>query len=160
MNNGQLRAALTRSNKIVFVCSGNIIRSAYADLLCRHSGVVKEVFSVGTTYPNTEIHPNTAQQLRTENVSEELIKSFTPKLVHDVYDRFDESTVVFVMTKQHKKEFVKHHTKTKVPNDKVFLLMELLGEKDKDIKDPYWSTNFTETFTTIKQCIDVLLKNL
>ena len=67
---------LTKNAKTMyFVCSGNIIRSSFAELLARNQGV-ENVDSYGTTYHNSSIHDRSQQELVDRGVDSKLIDQF------------------------------------------------------------------------------------
>ena len=45
---------------MLFVCSGNMVRSAFAELYARHLGIPITVHSAATTFRNDSIFPETA----------------------------------------------------------------------------------------------------
>ena len=53
---------------ILFVCTGNMVRSAFAELYARYLGCPLQVSSAATIYRNTEIFPITGFALLARGV--------------------------------------------------------------------------------------------
>lgn len=67
-----------------FVCSGNMVRSAYAELLARHLGCALPVDSCGTTYRNPGLHPRTRAALLDLGVERSWCDGFRPRHLDDL----------------------------------------------------------------------------
>lgn len=68
-----------RVERVLFLCSGNIMRSAFAELWARHRGFPRPVESAASTYRNDRIHPATARELVGLGVEPSTIRRFAPR---------------------------------------------------------------------------------
>ncbi|MFX0124679.1 MAG: hypothetical protein ACFFAE_13700 [Candidatus Hodarchaeota archaeon] len=136
---------------IIFICSGNIIRSPYAHLLFEHliqedSELKKKirVESGGVTYRNYVISNETRDMLLKEGVSAKKIAEFKPRYFPDHPDMFQEVDLVLVMEKNHIR---------KVPKDQTFLLLEFTLGNPINVPDPYFDPPFEKSFQMIKDAL-------
>jgi len=137
---------------VLFLCSGNMIRSAYAELYARHVGCPLPVASAGTRYDNDSIYVETARALRSRGVSATWIDGFRPTTLWSVEDTIDPSTLIFGMTRDHltalgRPELV----------ERAFLLPVLIG-REGEIADPLFEGNYASAFATIEACVDALIE--
>lgn len=147
----RLQVALKNAKQFIYLCSGNIIRSAFAHLYSQKLGFKQEILSGGTKYWNTHIFEKAGEKLKELGVSTEVINGFSPTHVEEF--NFDELqfAIFFGMKEEHLKALDTYN----VPHLQRFLLTEIIG-KNLDIKDPYFEGGFNEVFSQIKQCIDTL----
>jgi len=144
-----------QSNRIVFVCSGNIIRSAFAELYLKH--VIKARFnlsisSLGTDYHNSQILKLTRSVLINKGVDPREIDKFRPTHISDFsVDKVDDF-IFFSMTYHHQSQ-LESYLGRKI---KSYLLSNLL-EEDTEIEDPYFTENFDQVFDKIEECINQLV---
>ena len=94
------QTSLQRAERVLFLCSGNMIRSAFSELYARHLGVAWPVESAATTYRNDRIHGIAARALRARGVSESWISAFRPRHV-DQLGSVSQDTLVLGMTREH-----------------------------------------------------------
>ncbi|UCG01806.1 MAG: hypothetical protein JSW11_19645 [Candidatus Heimdallarchaeota archaeon] len=147
--------------RIVFICSGNIIRSPYAHLLFEH--LIKEdkelkkkirVESGGVTYRNYSISMEARDMLVKEGVPQKKIAEFTPRYFSDHPDMFQEADLVLVMEKTHIR---------KIPNKNTFLLLEFTLGISNNVPDPYFDPPYERSFQMIKEALiqlrEMLRKN-
>eukprot|EP00993_Chasmostoma_nieuportense_P004834 NODE_5482_length_648_cov_24.785029_g5318_i0.p1 GENE.NODE_5482_length_648_cov_24.785029_g5318_i0~~NODE_5482_length_648_cov_24.785029_g5318_i0.p1 ORF type:complete len:154 (-),score=32.38 NODE_5482_length_648_cov_24.785029_g5318_i0:121-582(-) len=144
-----LAAAIQDSTTVMFVCSGNAIRSAFADVYSQHIQLrFPTVLSSGTIYQNKTLFPETAQALKQRSVDKALISKFRSSMCAD--HSFDPKTaVIFVMTNTHLRD---------IPAEwkpRSYLLLEVLGRK-QEIQDPSFEGNYESAFAEIQQCVDRL----
>ncbi len=132
----------------VFVCSGNIIRSAFAHLYALHLGIIN-VDSFGTTYHNETIHPKTKTELLKIGVDKETIDNFKPK--HISKFKSPPNPIFLVMTEKHRKQLIQKG----INPSKISKITQLIGNTN-DIRDPYWTRRFKHAFQTIKKCVQAL----
>lgn len=139
---------------LLFICSGNIIRSPYAHLLFEHliqeDRELKEkirVESRGVTYRNYYISMEAREMLLKEGISAERIAEFTPRYFSDYPDVFKSADLVLVMENNHIR---------RVPisvRKQTFLLLEFtLGVTD-DVPDPYFDPPFERSFQMVKEAM-------
>lgn len=148
---------LTSANTIYFVCSGNIIRSSFAELYARHLDNNNLKFkSYGITYHNTRIHERSEQELLRRNITQSWIDKFRPTHITDI--EFDDDDVHIVMTSKHREQLLQHG----VAENKIILIKSLLGQTG-DVADPYFADNYDEAYSTIaaavKQILDITSPN-
>lgn len=145
----RLRAALAGAEGVVFVCSGNMVRSAFAELYARHRGLALAVRSVATTYRNDFLFPQTAAALRARGVPETAIAAFRPTHVDDARESFGERWAVLGMTDEHLAAVAS------LPGPKA-LLSEARGARTR-IADPVLEgADFGRTFEEVAACVDAL----
>ena len=142
---------LKKYEKIYFVCSGNIIRSALSELYLDHllddrSNV--SIRSFGTTYHNTTIHYKAKEFLTELGIS---TGNFTPTHISEI--SLDDESIVFGMTKEHL-----HLINIQWEG---FLNSYLLSEVNNEIieiADPYFANNqelaFKKAFEQIVTYVD------
>lgn len=123
--------------KITFVCTGNIIRSAYAEYLAKkyfHPKSGKQItFDSGACrHQNTYMHSLPHDLLLKEGYKEEILQSFKPRLIENYLSNFDKSTLFIAMTKEHLVYLEKRYP------ENSFLLKEIVLNKKEDVLDPYY----------------------
>jgi protein-tyrosine-phosphatase len=149
-----LKLALRRP-RIVFVCSGNMVRSAFAELYARHIGVPREISSIATTYRNDRIFPDTARALKRLGVDTDAVDGFVPTHMDEVPEPLDENCVLFAMTHSHL-----HALADTTHGATTFLMSRILGH-GTEIADPVLEgADFGTTFLALERCVDALLIEL
>ena len=148
-----LADALHAATSLRFVCSGNMVRSAYAELLTRHLGCSLPIDSVGTTYRNAGLYPDTRSALVGLGVSAQECDAFRPRHLADIDEpRPRVGRVAFGMTSAHLREY-----RRLCPGEPVFLLRELVGDP-QPIGDPVLDPiPFEAAFGVVERCVRVLV---
>jgi protein-tyrosine-phosphatase len=147
-----LEDALARARAILFLCSGNVVRSAFAELYARHRGVPVPLLSAATEFRNDFLFPETHRALLLCDVEPAWMWRFRPRHLDDVLALLDPATVVFGMTARHLQAVAREPALA----ERSFLLAELVGERFA-IADPVQEgADYGETFATIARCIDAL----
>jgi protein-tyrosine phosphatase len=144
---------------INFICSGNIIRSPYAEILFEDMVLKAEnklpmkvqVESGGVTYRNTVISRESANILLREGISKERIGRFSPRYLPDYPGSFEKSDLILVMERAHIRNIPFEH------REKTFLLLEFIYGRDEDVPDPYFDPPFDRAYMMIKDALDTLL---
>lgn len=148
---------LDKIEKIYFVCSGNIIRSAFAELYLKHllgdqSKLI--IASFGTTYHNTRIHNKAQEYLSEIGISSD---NFTPTHISEI--SLDGKVIVFGMTKDHL-----HSLKNQWQDHSNLYLLSEISSDIIEIEDPYFSNNqelaFKKAFEQIVTYVDRLYKQI
>ncbi len=149
----ELERALAEAEGVLFLCSGNILRSAFAELYARHLGLPLPVRSAATTYVNTRIHPEAVRALRARGVPPERIAAFRPTPLAWIRDELRPEMVAFGMTREHLAALAPLGERA----PRGFLLTELLG-RDTELADPLLSGEYDETFARIAECVETLVR--
>jgi protein-tyrosine-phosphatase len=151
-----LGACLSDSSRILFLCSGNMVRSAFAEGYAVGRLCPLPVSSAATVYRNGRILVETELALRQRGVSEEWLSAFRPTYLGDVLDDLDPNTLVLAMARMHCEPLRAHRSLAR----RTFLLENLLGS-EADILDPVMDgAEFNPTFERIARCVDVLIERL
>jgi len=154
-----LEAALRDADGVVFLCSGNMVRSAFAELYARHLDCPVPVLSAATIFRNDTIYSETALALSARGVRPHLIRAFRPTHLDDLRPHIDGRPVVFGMTRSHLAEVEGHPLLV----DRVFLLAAVdgLDSSDEEIADPVLEgADFARTFARVAECVESLLERL
>lgn len=150
---GQVAAAISRASAILFLCYGNINRSALADVMVRayaeDSGiaVVSAGFHPESDRPADSVMVDVAEQ---HGVDMRMLRStcVTP-------DMLDNSDIIFVMEKAHYDRLNSMHPAV---GDKVFLLGAHPGSAGwpAEIADPYGlsKSSYTACYERIAEAVD------
>lgn len=139
-----------RCTGLVFLCSGNMVRSAFAELWARHLGCPLPVRSAATTYRNDRIFPETARALLARGVDADGVRRFRPTHWDDLEPGLDPGVHVLGMRWHH---------------------LEALGEPwraraclllgDVEIADPVLEgADFDATFAAVAEGVETLLAEL
>ncbi len=142
---------------VLFVCSGNIIRSAYSEILFekmlqdKHgkTNIVPE--SGALVYHNDSIHFKTKRALLDKGVPKERIKKHKPKHVDYHHEMFERADIIFGYSQEHLDELPEFA-------DKTFLIWEFAFGERKEIADAFFTGTFEESFAQIDQCLEKILK--
>lgn len=136
---------------IIFICSGNIIRSPYAHILFEH--LIQEelelskkiqVESGGVTYRNYSISMESRDMLLREGISIEKIAEFKSRYFPDHPNMFQGVDLVLVMEKNHLQ---------KIPIENAFLLLEFTMGISENVPDPYFDPPYERSFQMIKEAL-------
>jgi protein-tyrosine-phosphatase len=146
--NMKIEKLIKSADTLVFTCSGNIIRSAFCDLMANHISINKNIKSIGTKYFNSELYYQTATKARELNISEELISYFKPTHISDF--KFEETSkpLFLCMTRDHVNDVLKVYNN---PTN-VRLITEVIC-KSTEISDPYFEDNYEEVFEILINCL-------
>ena len=146
---------ITEAKEFVFVCSGNIIRSAFAELIAKNLIENRNFTSCGTEYFNNDIISETRQALLDKGIPLNLINDFRPTHITRTKEYDLSSTIFFGMTHKHVREIRSYFGE----ESKIGLLRNLIDENE-EVEDPYFTNNFDKVFTKIFDCIHQLEKYL
>ena len=138
--------ALRATDRVLFLCSGNMIRSAFSELYARHLGLPWVVESAATTYRNDRIHGSAARALRARGVPESWIETFRPRHIDQV-GKVSQNTLVLGMTHEHLDDWSGH-------GPGAWLLSALAGQQI-EIEDPMF-TGRTEVLNDVADYIERL----
>lgn len=142
--------------KILFVCTGNICRSAMAEHLLRHlsasSGLGLELQSAGTAAESWYEMPESAKRL----MAEAGVPPFTHKARLLTREQLRWADLVLVMTQahlEHVTELFPEFTR------KTRLLREYAGLDEADVEDPMSRPHeaFARSLASIREALDALI---
>ena len=150
-----------KTDKVLFVCLGNICRSPMAEYVLRHQaeqagvGARVEVASAGTSgwHNGKDMHPGTAAMLRKHGISP---AGFTSSQVHpfdaDSYDwiiAMDDSNINDL------KRVIRFNA------EQTFKLTDLIPESGYfQVPDPWYTGDFDETYRLVSAGSQALLRKL
>lgn len=147
----EIKVNLKKCDLILFLCSGNIIRSAFADLYSRHIGVEKNILSAGTTYFNSRITKEAESKLISLGVDNNIISEFSPTHISNLALSNFSKIIVFGMKRAHLSDFDLFPEKVIAK----YLLSEIQGTRE-EIADPYFEGGYGSVFIQIKNYVDEL----
>jgi len=147
---------------INFICSGNIIRSPYAELLfeklIQDSNVLHQkirVESGGVKYKNTRISEESTLMLLKDGVSQDRINKFSPRFIRDYPKMFEKSDLILVMEKNHLRYLPDRDQK------RSYLFLDFIyGKSIGNVPDPYFDPPFDRAYKMIKEALITLLDRI
>ena len=150
-----IRANKSKEIKITFACTGNIIRSTYAEYIAKKYFSEKKftnlIFDSGACkHQNRFIHPLSKKLLLEEGYSEGELLAFKPRYIEYYLDNFNKTTIFIGMTKEHLE-----YLQSEFPN-KSFLIKEMILDKREDVLDPYYYPDQGEK--VMKELKELILK--
>lgn len=149
-----LKSALARAPCVVFLCSANAIRSAFADIYAHHQSCPIPVHSAATTYDHIPLHPWTVSALSERGIAGDVVDRFAATAARDC--RVPNDALVLGMTSDHLAAWRAAHP----GRGALFRLNELVGV-ERDIRDPLLDdAPRDEVYATIERCVDELLIGL
>ena len=144
--------------RIVFVCTGNICRSAMAEHLLKHwskeRGLGLEVSSCGVAAENWYVMPDAAKRL----LAAEGIPAFTHKARLATRSLLRDADLILVMTRDHADHLIEQFPEF---TSRVHLLRELAGFGDADVEDPMGRPDevFARCLGVLKESLEALLRH-
>ena len=152
----ELRQALRTARAIRFLCTGNVVRSAFAELYARHRGCPLPVDSAATVYQNPGLFPETRAALAARGVAAGELDAFRPRFLKRVGATDPEGLVVFGMTREHLRAW----SSFRPDPGPLFLLSAVAGSR-AGIADPVLDgASFDATFGRVGRLVDALLEEL
>jgi protein-tyrosine-phosphatase len=155
----ELARALERRPGVLFVCSGNMVRSAFADLYARHMGCPVPVGSAATTYRNARLFPETAAALLACGVERDAIAAFRPRHLDDLArDLEARRPVALAMTGEHLDDL---WTRGWTSADAFLLDAALVSGQPRPIRDPVLEgADFAATLAHVARAVEALVAHL
>jgi protein-tyrosine-phosphatase len=146
-----LEDALRHASGVRFLCTGNVVRSAFAELYALHVGLPLPVDSAATHYENTHLMRPTREALLARGVSAALLEAFRPRPVWRLPPP-DPGLLVLAMAPMNLEAWQREHPS----HGPAYLLREVEGEA-LPVADPVLDgADFDETFGTVTRCVDRL----
>ena len=153
----ELKQALSDARTLWFLCSGNVVRSAFAEVYARHRGCPIAVRSAATRYRNTTIFPETISELKARGVGRLAIERFEPVFLGEVNQEMDPKDVVLGMTPDHLDICLRYVDTPRELRQRAFLLGDAFWVSE-EIADPVEDgADFSRTFERIAKAVDSLL---
>lgn len=146
---------LAEAQEVLFLCSGNILRSAFAELYARHVACPLPVHSAATTYSNERIHPAAVRALRERGVPLHVLEGFRPRHVGDASVRVGPRTLVLGMTRDH----VEALRGLGLDAPPAFLLSQTSGLSE-EVQDPFLTGEYASAFESLALHVDALVTRL
>lgn len=151
-----LELALAKATAVRFLCTGNVVRSAFAELYARHLGSPVPVDSCATVYQNTGLFAETSAALVERGVNPSWLVEFRPRHLSVVPGAPDPGLVVFGMTREHILTWRARHP----AHRHFYRLSELAGEW-RDIADPVLDgASYERTFEAVAALVEALVEAL
>lgn len=159
----ELREALAEAAAVRFLCSGNVVRSAFAEVYARHIGCPLPVDSAATLFRNPAMFEPTREALLARGVPEQAIAGFFPRHVDDLdFERFPsrrsvpvERQLVLGMQRHHLEAWRQVRPDAPV----AWLLGDLIGVGE--IEDPVLDgADWDRTYAMLVRCVEVLVEEL
>lgn len=152
-----LDEVLGDATRLVFLCSGNVVRSAFAELYARSLDCPVPVASAATTFRNPAIFPETVRALRDYGVEGALVAGFRPTHLDELPFDSAGGDVVLGMTGEHVRYFGRLRPELAA---RAFRLASILGH-ETDIADPVLEgADFGATYAHVARCVERLLERL
>jgi len=154
--NPRLERVLEDARGVLFLCSGNMVRSAFAELYARHLGCPLPVSSAATLFRNDHLLPETALALEARGVPAAVTRAFRPRHLDDHLGDLDGASVVLGMARMHLEPLLLRP----LLRERAFLLGSLLGV-EREIRDPVLEgADFELTFQRVARCVEALVARL
>ncbi|NHI93382.1 MAG: hypothetical protein EAX96_12925 [Candidatus Lokiarchaeota archaeon] len=145
--------------RILFICSGNIMRSAYAEMIFEKMlfdkfGKTKIISESGAVeYVNDSIAYQTKKILMEQGVSKNRINQFHPRHINYYPEAFQNADLILVMTRNHLYEL-----QDEIYKDKTFLLTDFAFGEQIDIADPFFDGNINQSFAEVKEGLEEIIR--
>lgn len=143
--------------RVVFVCTGNICRSAMAEHLLRHwareRGLALEVGSCGVAAESWYEMPEPARRL----LAAEGVPAFTHKARLATRETLRGADLILVMTRAHREQLVDAFPEL---SSRVALLRESAGLGEGEVADPMGRPDeaYARCLATLKESLQALLR--
>ena len=151
--------------RILFICHGNICRSTMAEFYMKHivnkAGLSDSIYVESAATSREEIgndtHYGTKQKL--DEMGIPYTRRKARQVTIDDYHNFDYLVIMDENNARNLKRIIGDDVDSKVYNvdSKVYKAMSFVGES-RDVKDPWYTGNFDETYNDVSHSCDALLE--
>ena len=151
-----LERALAQASAVRFLCTGNVVRSAFAELWARNLGCPLPVDSAATRFQNAALFPETRAALELRGVAPRLLDAFRPRHLDRVPGPPDPQLLVLGMAAEHLAAFGARFPE----HPGAFPVLALLG-RSGEIADPVLEgASHERAFADVAACVEALLERL
>lgn len=148
-----LERALVEAGGVLFLCSGNMVRSTFAELYARHLGLALPASSAATRFQNRGMYPETRAALKRRGVPETELAAFRSRHLASLSEPFARRTLVLGMRDEH----LRAAEAAGAERARTFLLGELLAPGE-EIPDPVLEgADFEATFARLAVAVERLV---
>ncbi|MFQ5821351.1 MAG: hypothetical protein ACE5I5_15305 [Candidatus Heimdallarchaeota archaeon] len=146
---------------MLFLCSGNIIRSAYAELVfdkmisqeaCLRERII--VRSGALKYYNRQIFSGIIPFLIQEGVDQSRITNFRPRHIKEYPELLIEANLILVMTRNQLNLLPSNYRNT------AYLLYQFVFDEPLEIPDPFFDPPIKHAVNLLKKALVGLLEKL
>lgn len=146
--------------KIIFVCHGNICRSTMAEFvmkdMVKKAGIENNVEIISRATNRDEIGNDTHHG--TKNKLKELNIPFTKRKAQQITRaEYEEYDYIIIMDENNRRNLMKIIKED--DQNKVIKGLTLVNE-DRDVRDPWYTGNFDETYDDVEKICRALLEEL
>ena len=147
--------------RILFICHGNICRSAAAEMIMRHlaaqAGLEKKIAAASAAVSSEElghdVYPPMKRVLLAHGVP--CPPHSARQTTRQEYERWDR---IVVMDHQNLRDAMRIYGGDR--QNKISLLMDWTGQTGHDVRDPWYTRDFEAAFADIQQGCAALLSQL